>query len=34
MRSASVNRKYVVDADTDNEASIEMEASGDVSDEC
>jgi hypothetical protein len=33
MRSASVNRKYVIDADTDDEASIEMEASGDVSDE-
>ena len=30
MRSASVNRKYVIDADTDDEASIEMEARGDV----
>ena len=33
IRSASVNRKYVIDADTDDDDDFEVGAGGDVSDE-
>jgi hypothetical protein len=33
MRVASVNRKYVKDADTDDDDDFEVGAGGDVSDE-
>ncbi len=33
MRSASANRKYVIDAGTDDDVDFEEEAGGDVSDE-
>ena len=33
IRSASVNRKYVIDADADDDDDFEMGAGGDVSDE-
>ena len=33
MRAASVNRKYVIDADTDDDDDFEVGSGGDVSDE-